>query len=168
MLENYEEMRGTLSNMVNKSPNLKIAEKPKPKNILEMLTNPKQTIEIASNVNGIQQENQTKLKNKREKVKNPFRSKDYIHERLSDYNCEVLRIINLKKMSIMNCYLRFMRLVHIGNGLDIHWRTIVNLDMEITFDQFYEMIEYKTSEVLVFTIDCLCILHDVGCFVFVV
>ena len=54
-----------------------------------------------------------------------------------------------------------MRLAHIGNGLDIIWRKKVDSHSDISFDQYYEMIEYKTSEILVFMIDCLCILHDV-------
>lgn len=55
-----------------------------------------------------------------------------------------------------------MRLAHMGNGLDIIWRKKIDYHSEINFDQYYEMIEYKTSEILVFMIDCLCILHDVN------
>lgn len=96
------------------------------------------------------------------KIKNPFKEQDYLCDSASDIECEVLNGINTKKMHIMNCYLRFMRLAHIGNGLDIYWRKIIDINIDISYDQYYEMIEYKTSEILVFMIDCLCILHDVG------
>jgi hypothetical protein len=97
-------------------------------------------------------------------IMNPFRELDYLCDSASENDCEVLNRINMKKMKIMNCYLRFMRLAHIGNGLDIYWRKILHKDIDITYNQYYEMIEYKTSEILVFMIDCLCILHDVGLF----
>jgi len=115
-------------------------------------------------------ENGSEPKNEKKKIKkgsnfknimNPFRELDYLCDSASENDCEVLNRINMKKMKIMNCYLRFMRLAHIGNGLDIYWRKIINKDIDITYDQYYEMIEYKTSEILVFMIDCLCILHDV-------
>lgn len=98
------------------------------------------------------------------KIKNPFREMDYLCDSNSESDCEVLNGINMKKMYIMNCYLRFMRLAHIGNGLDIHWRKILDVNVDVSYNQYYEMIEYKTSEILVFMIDCLCILHDVGLF----
>lgn len=95
------------------------------------------------------------------KIKNPFRELDYLCDSNSESDCEVLNRINMKKMYIMNCYLRFMRLAHIGNGLEIYWRKILNINVNVSYNQYYEMIEYKTSEILVFMIDCLCILHDV-------
>jgi hypothetical protein len=95
------------------------------------------------------------------KIKNPFRELDYLCDSTSESDCEVLNRINMKKMYIMNCYLRFMRLAHIGNGLEIYWRKILDIKVDVSYNQYYEMIEYKTSEILVFMIDCLCILHDV-------
>ena len=100
------------------------------------------------------------------KIKNPFKEMDYLCDSASEIECEVLNGINTKKMHIMNCYLRFMRLAHIGNGLDIYWRKIIDIDIDISYDQYYEMIEYKTSEILVFMIDCLCILHDVSYYLY--
>lgn len=75
--------------------------------------------------------------------------------------CEIKPSLSVHKGELLDCYLRFMRLAHIGNGLDIIWRKKMDIKEEISFDQYYEMIEYKTSEILVFMIDCLCILHDV-------
>ena len=129
-------------------------------------TNEGQTDEKAEEINDeinskkIEQKNIKKFN--KTKIKNPFKEQDYLCDSTSDIECQVLNGINTKKMHIMNCYLRFMRLAHIGNGLDIYWRKIIDIDIDISYDQYYEMIEYKTSEILVFMIDCLCILHDVG------
>lgn len=97
----------------------------------------------------------------RERLNHVNNFEDYLCDTISDYEANYMNVINLKKMQITNCYLRFMRLAHIGNGLDIYWRKVLDIDMDISFDQYYEMIEYKTSEVLIFMIDCLCILYDV-------
>ena len=86
-----------------------------------------------------------------------FRSFELFLERI----CKINLNLNKKKGELLDCYLRFMRLAHIGNGLDIIWRKKTDTLSEISFDQYYEMIEYKTSEILVFMIDLLCILHDV-------
>jgi hypothetical protein len=109
---------------------------------------------------------QKNLNSKFINIENPFKEMDYLCDSASENDCEVLNRINMKKMHIMNCYLRFMRLAHIGNGLDIYWRKILSIDIDISYNQYYEMIEYKTSEILVFMIDCLCILHDVCDFLF--
>ena len=101
-------------------------------------------------------------------IKNPFRENDYWCDSISESDCEVLNAINMKKMNIMNCYLRFMRLAHIGNGLEIYWRKVLDIDIDVSYNQYYEMIEYKTSEILVFMIDCLCILHDVRIMIFLI
>lgn len=105
------------------------------------------------------------LEHEAEFLKDKRDYQSYVCDTISDYDCSFMNVINLKKMQITNCYLRFMRLAHIGNGLDIYWRKVLDIDMDISFDQYYEMIEYKTSEVLVFMIECMCILYDVSAFI---
>ena len=135
-----------------------LENKTSPASLLQYFSNPRPMVQPAQNG----QLEATAQQDKCGDLRKPIRPKEDTQERRSDYEDKALAVINSKKMRIMECYLRFMRLVHIGNGLDMHWRKVVTLDMDTTFDQFYEMIEYKTSELLVFVIDCLCILHDVG------
>lgn len=109
----------------------------------------------------IEVEKNQKINDMDKKLFNPLKDFDYLCDSTSENENKVFTNITKKKMDIMQCYFRFMRQAHIGNGLDIYWRKILDISLDISFDQYYEMIEYKTSEVLVFMIDCLCILHDV-------